>query len=134
MLEKENVLGYDEVVDTAIDAIETAKAVRDAVADGLDLSDISALFKVAPRIAEIYRDRNVFVAQVADLTPEESLLAATAIAERTNEPNDTVFAKANEAIYLLARTHQTVVAGVDLAQDWIDWGKSIRPTPDAAEN
>lgn len=130
-MQKENLLGYDEVVDTAADAIEAAQAIREALADGLDLSDVGAVFKAAPRLVEIYRDRNTFVAQLADLTPEESLLAAAAIAERTNIPNDRVLEKANEALFLLARTHQAVIGGVDLAQDWIEWGKSLRPDANA---
>lgn len=134
MQPEENVLGFDEVVDTASDAIEVATTIRRALADGLDLTDVGAVFSAAPRLAEIYRDRNLFLAQVADLTPEESVQAAAVIAARTDVPNDRVLEKAHEALFLLARTHQAVVGTVDLAQDWIEWGKSLRPATDAAEN
>lgn len=126
-------LGFDEVVDTAIDVIETARKVRDAIADGIDLTDVATIFSIAPRLAEVYRDRAVFAAQLADLTPEESTLAAAAIAARTDVPGDRAFTKVNEALILLARTHQEISDDIDLAQDWIEWGKSLRPD-DAAEN
>lgn len=133
-MQPQNNLGYDQIIDTAVDVIDVAKAVQEAFADGIDITDAVTLFRVAPRIGEIYNDRNLFVAQLKDLTPEEGIMAAVDISARTNVPGDLVFEKVNEALMLLARTYAEISDDIELAQDWIEWGKSLSPNVDEPQN
>lgn len=129
---KPNVLGFDEVVDTAVDIIEIGKTVADALEDGLDIGDAGAVLKIAPRLMEVYRDGNVAYAQLLDLTPGEAAEAVAQIADRAELPTTGVLGRINEALNLLSRTYQVVMDNVNLAGDWIAWARSLKPA-DAAQ-
>lgn len=135
-MQTDNNLGYDEVVDTIVDLIQIGRTVGDALADGLDLTDVTAVFSIAPRLVEVYRDANTAYAQLLDLTTGEASLAVAEIAEHAQLPATGILGKVNEALNLLSRTYQEVVDGIDLAQDWRDWVVSLKPTDtaDAADS
>lgn len=119
-------LGFDEVVDTAVDILECADQIGDAVSDGIQISDMGVLFSVAPKALEIKRDGKVAIAQLLDLNPEEAAIAAAQIAERTGKPVTGIIARVNEGFTLTVRTYRLVSDGTHLVQDWVRFGKSIR--------
>lgn len=119
-------MGFDEVVDTAVDIMEAAKIVADAAADGVSIADVSVLFSLTPKVIEIMRDRKTAVDQLLDLTPEEAEIAAGQIAARLNVPSDGIFQRIVESFELLARTYGQVKQAQYLAQAWIRWGKSFK--------
>lgn len=126
MQEEKTPLGYDEVVDTAVDIVEAAKIVADAAADGITITDVSVLFSLTPKVIEIMRDRKEAVDQLLDLTPEEALEAADEIAARLSVPAEGIFQRVVESFELLARTYGQVKQAQYLAEAWIRWGKSFR--------
>jgi len=132
-MEPQNNLGIDHLVDVAVDIIETSDIVAKALSDGLDITDVGAVWKAAPRLAEIVREGKEAYNELLDLTPEESTLAAQQIAERANLPATGVLGKVNSGLILLARTHQEIADDIDLAQDWLQWAKSLR-NADAEQN
>lgn len=127
-MEPKNTLGITELVDTAVDVLEVGQTVGRALSDGLDLTDIGAVWTVAPRLVEVIRDGKQALAELMDLEPEESAEAVRQISTRANLPPTGVLGKVQEALVLLARTHQEIADDIDLAQDWIAFVKSIRPT------
>lgn len=127
-----NVLGFDEVVDTIVDAIEIGRKFGDAISDGLDLSDLGTVFAVAPKFVEIYNDANLAYAQLLDLTPFEAQQAAEEIALRAKLPTTGVLGKVNVALNLMSRTYQEVMDDIDLIQDWKAFVASLKPA-DAAD-
>lgn len=127
-MEPKNTLGITELVDTAVDVLEVGQTVGRALSDGLDLTDIGAVWNVAPRLVEVIRDGKQALAELMDLTPAESAEAVLQISERAHLPATGVLGKVQESLILLARTHQEIADGIDLAQDWIEFVKSIRPT------
>ena len=132
-MEPQNNLGIDHLVDVAVDIIETSDIVAKALSDGLDITDVGAVWKAAPRLAEIVQEGKEAYNELLDLTPEESTLAAQQIAERANLPATGVLGKVNSGLILLARTHQEIADDIDLAQDWLQWAKSLR-NADAEQN
>lgn len=132
-MEPKNTLGINELVDTAVDVLEVGQTVGRALSDGLDLTDIGAVWTVAPRLVEVIRDGKQALAELMDLTPGESAEAVLQISDRANLPATGVLGKVQEALVLLARTHQEIADDIDLAQDWIAFVKSIRPTPTDAD-
>lgn len=121
-----NELGFDEVVDTAVDIIETADALGNALQDGFQISDLTVLLTIAPKAAEIKRDGRTAVNQLLDLTPDEAVQAAAQIAARTGKPATGIIARVNEGLTLTVRTYRLVTDGYNLSQDWVRFGKSIQ--------
>lgn len=119
-------LGYDELVDTSVDILECADAIGKALSDGAQISDLTVLFQVAPKAAEIKRDGKTAVAQLLDLSTDEAEKAASDIAERTGKPVVGIIARVNEGFTLTVRTYRLVTDGFNLTQDWVRFGKSIR--------
>lgn len=118
-------LGFDEVIDTAVDAIEVAESLVSALKDGIQISDAGILLGVTGRINEIIRDRKVFVAQVQNLNADESMEANYQISRRLGRDGDATpfVAKAIGAVTLLARWHRIVEEGFELVTDTIGFVK-----------
>jgi hypothetical protein len=103
-----NNLPYDEVVDTFADGIEIYRKIRTPLNDGLQFTDILAVYDAYPQTVEIYNDRKVFLEQFLDLTPEESVLVMDEVAERTGTPRDNVEAVAFKSLRVASRTYRLV--------------------------
>lgn len=105
---KPNKLGFDEVVDTLVDAIEVGLTLGEAAKDGIQIDDAFVLLGQAKNIEEIYRDAPIAWAQFKDLTPEESKLAAEQIAERLNAEPGTVKDVIRQSVSLVTRGYALV--------------------------
>lgn len=101
-----NNLPYDEVVDTFADSIEIYRKIRTPLNDGIQFTDVLALYDAYPQTVEIYNDRNVFLAQFLDLTSEESANVADEVAARTGEPRDQVEFTMQKSLRVASRTYR----------------------------
>lgn len=131
-MELENKLGFDEVVDTACDIIESGVIIGVAVEDGIQITDLSALFALAPKAAEIKGDWRKALDQLNDLDPDEAKEAARLIAARTGNPQEGILARVNEAFNIVADAYGWVKQGVYLVQRAVRWGKSLRKSAEVA--
>lgn len=118
-------LGFDEVVDTAVDVLEAADTLAQSLKDGFQFTDIPALISVAPKAQEIAKDGRTAINQLLDLTPDEAEAAVAEIARRTGRNPSGIIVKVNEGFTLVARTYRTVKNGVLLAQDWQRYAKTL---------
>lgn len=118
-------LGFDEVVDTAVDVIETAQILADALKDGFQITDLVTLIAVAPKAQEIAKDGRLAISQLLDLTADEADEAVAAIAKRTASNPATIVVKVNEAFTLIARTYRQVTNIRNLVRDYERFGKTL---------
>lgn len=121
----DNTLGFDEIVDSCSDIIESAALVGEALKDGFQITDAGVAFAIFPTISELIRDGKKAVNQLLDLSPEESLAASAAIAARTGHLPGSIVPHVTEAFALLARTHGQVKSVEYLFADWSRWAKSL---------
>lgn len=101
-----NGLPYDEVVDTYADSIEIYRKIKGPLSDGLDFTDILAVYDAYPLAVEVFNDRKKFVDQFLDLTPQETVLVFNEVQERTGEPRDKVEAISQKSLRVAARTYR----------------------------
>lgn len=101
-----NNLPYDEVVDTFGDSIEIYRKIREPLADGIQFTDILAIYDAYPQTVEVYNDRKVFLEQFLDLTAEESAAVVVDVAKRTGEPRDTVEQTMQLSLRVASRTYR----------------------------
>jgi hypothetical protein len=121
-----NKLGFTELVDTCADVIRTTRTIGGALADGFQITDLSAMLTIAPNVQELVRDGKQAIAELVDLTPQEAGLAKAQIAAITGLPNDdTVWGKVNHGLDLLVQTYRTVDDAYDLFQDWASFARSF---------
>jgi hypothetical protein len=123
--EIKEILGFDEVVDTAVDVIETAQILADALKDGFQITDLVTLIGVAPKAQEIAKDGRLAISQLLDLTADEADEAVAAIAKRTASNPATIVVKVNEAFTLIARTYRQVTNIRNLVRDYERFGKTL---------
>lgn len=131
-MESSAKLGFDEVVDTAVDIIESGVIIGEALSDGIQITDLSALFQLAPKAAEIKGDWREALDQLNDLDPDEAKEAARQIAARTGNPVDGILARVNEAFDIVADAYGLVKQGMYLVDRVIRWGKSLRKSSEVA--
>lgn len=99
-------LGFDEVVDTLADIIETGDQVVQVFVDGFQpLNDLIALTPVFPRVQEIISDAPLAWKQFRDLSVDESNTVQERLSERLDIANDEVEAKIKGSIKVLARVY-----------------------------
>lgn len=99
-------LGFDEVVDTLADVIETADGVVDVFKDGFQpLNDIIALAPVFPRVQEIITDAPIAWAQFKDLSVEEAAQVEERLSDRLDLGSDVVEQKIKGSIRILSRVY-----------------------------
>lgn len=120
-----NTLGFDEVVDSLGDALTVTEKVHAALADGIGVTDIGTIFQITPLLNEIIRDRDTFVAQFADLTPEESQAVAEALVLQHGGSADVIVQKALAALDLASDWHVAIQANISLVQRTVDFGKGL---------
>lgn len=130
--QKFGVFGFSEVVDTACDIIESGVIVSDALTDGVQISDLAALFQLAPKAKEIKGDWRTALDQLNDLDPAEAKEAARQIAARTGNPVDGILARVNEAFDIVADAYGLIKQGTYLVDRVIRWAKSLRKTSEVA--
>ena len=118
-------IGFDELVDTAVDTLESAQILADALKDGFQITDLMTLIAVAPKAQEIARDGRTAIDQLLDLTADEADAAALAIAKRTASNPSTVVVKVNEAFTLIARTYRQVTSIRNLVRDYERFAKTL---------
>lgn len=105
-MNKSNQYGYDEVVDTLGDCIEIYRLIKEPLADGLQFTDILALYRAYPRVLEVFNDRQTFIQQFLDLTPAESVQVLDELSARTGEPRDKVEQIATQSFQLAGRVYR----------------------------
>jgi hypothetical protein len=54
---QENLLGYDEVVDTLADSITIYRKISTPLRDGFQFPDLLSLYDAYPHLREMYDDR-----------------------------------------------------------------------------
>lgn len=131
-MEVTSKLGFDEVVDTACDIIESGIIVADYFADGVQVSDLAAFFQLAPKAKEIKNDWRKALDQLNDLDPVEAKEAARQIAARTGNPVEGILARVNEAFDIVADAYGLVKQGTYLVARVVRWGKSLRKSAELA--
>jgi len=102
---KENLYGYEEVVDTISDEIEIVSKAEERLKDGFQFDDLFLVLEEYPRILEFGEDWVEFKTQFKDLTPEEAKEAYAEIAERTALTPGAVQEKAVIAIKIVSRIY-----------------------------
>jgi hypothetical protein len=105
---QENLLGYDEVVDTLADSITVYRKISTPLRDGFQFPDLLSLYDAYPHLREMYDDRRTFAAQFIDLTAEETLAVLDELAVRTGVPRDKVEQVAFRAFSIAGRTYRLV--------------------------
>lgn len=131
-----NNLPFDEVVDTYVDAVGIYRDIREPLRDGFDFPDLFAIYKAYPAALEIYNDRNIFVDQLLDLTPEESVLVYDQVSQRTGEPRDGVELVASKSLRVSLRTYRLVRHNMEEVKEILidikEIGGTIRSNDDEA--
>lgn len=128
----ENKYGFAEVVDTFSDAIEIGTAVENAISDGVQFTDLFAVYQQYPKAKEIYDEFEVFRRQFLDLTPEESRQAFDQIAERTGVDKSVVQGKALLFLSLAGRGYRLVDYALKEATAIAQDAKDLLKPPAAA--
>jgi len=121
-----NNLGTENLVNTAVDILNTAQSVANAAADGIGVTDLVTLLQVAPALNRIRKTGRPAIEELLDLSVEESREAVAQIAFRTGNPQTGLLAKVNEAFTLLANTYNVYRAAELAAKDWVRFGKSLK--------
>ena len=103
---EEQKLGFDEVVDTLADIIETADSVFVVFKDGFQpLQDLIALTPIFPRIQEIVTDAPLAWQQFKDLDVEEAQTVRDRLVERLDLSNDNVDSKIKGSVKILSNVY-----------------------------
>jgi hypothetical protein len=114
---QENLLGYDEVVDTLADSITVYRKISTPLRDGFQFPDLLSLYDAYPHLREMYDDRRTFAAQFIDLTAEETIAVLDELAVRTGVPRDKVEQVAFRAFSIAGRTYRLVRHNLAEIQD-----------------
>ena len=118
-------LGYDEIVDTALDVIGVYKKFSEALSDGIQIQDAFVILNQAPVLQEVYEDRKVFVEEFLDLTPSESEAAVQEIAQKVGMSEDQVLKAIVQGFALAAQWHKQVQSTITLVEETRDFGTRI---------
>lgn len=117
-------LGYQELADVLNNTLTVAADVREALKDGLQVTDALVIWKNFPLLREVYEEGKEALQQLTDLTPDEAEKVIALIDKNPNLPADQLFTKIKTALRLLGRTYRLVdnliQEGRDLAQDWVE--------------
>jgi hypothetical protein len=105
-MNKSKQYGYDEVVDTLGDSIEIYRKINTPLEDGLQFTDILALYDAYPLAMEVFNDRNTFIRQFLDLTPDESVRVLDELSARTGTPRDKVEQIATQSFQMASRVYR----------------------------
>ncbi|MEL6275319.1 MAG: hypothetical protein AAFQ37_03505 [Bacteroidota bacterium] len=103
-----NELGFDEVVDTLGDSIEIYRTIKQPLQDGLDFTDLLAVYDAYPLAIEVYNDRNTFLSQLLDLSADEASQVLDRLTERTGIPRDNVEQIAFQSFSIASRTYRLI--------------------------
>jgi hypothetical protein len=117
MNNQQNLLGYDEVVDTLADSITVYRKISEPLRDGFQFPDLLSLYDAYPHLREIYDDRRTFSAQFLDLTAEESISVLDELSQRTGVARDKVEQVAFRAFGVAGRTYRLVRHNISEIQD-----------------
>lgn len=101
-------LGTDAVVEIFVDAIQVADRFEKALADGFQFLDLMQILAVFPTLQEMYTDRKVFLAELIDLTPEESVQVLAQVSAKTGLIEGTVKEKAIAALDLINEAYALI--------------------------
>ncbi|MEM6397791.1 MAG: hypothetical protein AAF741_15690 [Bacteroidota bacterium] len=107
-----NLLGYAEVADTLADTIEVYRIIKEPLSDGIDFTDILPLYEAYPRLREIFSDRQTFVAELLDLTPQEATLALDQVAQRVGVARDQVEYIALRSFDIASRVYRLAIHNI----------------------
>jgi predicted transcriptional regulator len=117
-----NELGFDEIADTLKDLHKVAETVEDRLKDGFQLTDSFALVEIYPRLQEVYEDRQEFLAEFKDLTPDEAAQVIDALAEQIGDEPSKVEQRILQVLTLTGSTYaylkMVIGGGKDLVQNW----------------
>lgn len=117
-------LGYQQLADVLNNTLTVAADVREALKDGLQVTDALVIWKNFPILREVYEEGKTALKQLTDLSPEEAEQVVALIEKNPNLPADELFNKIKIALRLLGRTYRLVdnliEEGRDLAQDWVE--------------
>lgn len=106
-------LGFDEVVDTLADIIETGDQIIKVFDDGFQpLQDLIDLTPIFPRIQEIVMDAPLAWKQFKDLDEEEVKAVKESLTERLDLENDNVEVKIKASIRILARVYALITYNI----------------------
>ncbi len=119
-------LGTENLVNTAVDILNTAQSVANAASDGIGVTDLVTLLQVAPALNRIRKTGRPAIEELLDLSVEESREVVAQIAFRTGNPQTGLLQKVNEAFTLLANTYTVFRAAEVATQDWVRFGKSLK--------
>lgn len=101
-------LGIEEVVDTLSDAIRLFDRVDSVLADGIQFMDAMVILSEFPTLQELYNDRKLFLAELKDLSAEESTLVYEQVAANTGAQKGKIAARAKAALDFAADAYALV--------------------------
>lgn len=101
-------LGIDAVVEIFVDAIKVADRFEEALADGFQFLDLMQILTIFPTLQEMYSDRKVFLTELLDLTPEESVEVLAQVSAKTGLIEGVVKVKAIAAIDLINEAYALI--------------------------
>lgn len=101
-------LGIEEVVDTLSDAIRLFDRVDTVLADGIQFMDAMVILSEFPTLQELYNDRKLFLAELKDLSAEESTLVYEQVAANTGAHKGKIAARAKAALDFAADAYALV--------------------------
>jgi hypothetical protein len=110
--------GYSFLVAALTAVLVSAKTLGSALSDGFQLTDLAALLGVVPDVKTVVQNGQAALADLADLTPEESRAVAAQVSANAGLPLTGVLGKIPRGLELLALTHQEVADDLDLVADW----------------
>lgn len=112
-MNNQNKYGFAEVVDTLADSIAVYRIIKEPLSDGLQITDLLAVYNAYPLLREIYLDRNIFIQELLDLSPEESELVLVELSARTGIARDNVERVALESLSIATRAYGLIVHVLD---------------------
>jgi len=110
-----NQLGIDNLTTVATNAVVVANDLVDAAKDGIQLSDTLIIFKDLGKIQEIANKAKQALAELKDLSPDETDALVTHVNQVIDTEGQTVtIQKIKGSLRLVARSHRAVAEAIDI--------------------
>lgn len=113
-----NTRGINFLVTALVAVFSSARDLHKALADGFQLTDLAALLGVIPNVQLVVANGQEALADLADLTPDESSEVARLVSEQTDFPAEGILGKVPRALELLARAHHEVADDIALVKEF----------------
>jgi hypothetical protein len=116
------MIGIDNLVDVAVDAIQVGQDIATQLEDGFQiLTDVPVIvFKDFSKIQNIASKAKAVAKELGDLTPDEIEDFELRVSTRTNLPQSGIVTKVRGSIRLIARGYRVGTEIADIYEDTRD--------------